>query len=212
MGALTYNAVVLAGGRSSRLGGVDKARLLYDGATLLQRTLAAVGGAAETVVVGPFTAAELPPEIRCAREDPPFAGPVAAIAAGLAALKTPAELTAVLACDMPHAGHVIEPLLAAAQRAGSDGVMARTPDGRLQPLAAFYRTAALTEAVQSAQASGAAEGMSVFRLIASLQVAPVDVTASATHDVDTWDDVHSLGVRPPVELTAAAEPRQHKEK
>jgi molybdopterin-guanine dinucleotide biosynthesis protein A len=51
--ALEFDAVILAGGRSSRLGGVPKQQLTYDGATLLQRALDAAGGAAAAVVVGP---------------------------------------------------------------------------------------------------------------------------------------------------------------
>ncbi|MGZ4663286.1 MAG: NTP transferase domain-containing protein, partial [Arthrobacter sp.] len=36
---MEFDAVILAGGRSSRLGGVPKARLNFDGATLLERSL-----------------------------------------------------------------------------------------------------------------------------------------------------------------------------
>ena len=36
---MEFDAVILAGGRSSRLGGVPKAGLVYDGATLLERSL-----------------------------------------------------------------------------------------------------------------------------------------------------------------------------
>ena len=43
---MLWDAVVLAGGRGSRLGGVDKATLELDGSTLLGRTLAALAGAA----------------------------------------------------------------------------------------------------------------------------------------------------------------------
>lgn len=78
--------MILAGGKSSRLGGVPKARLRYDGATLLQRAVAAVRGAGRVVVVGPDPGT-LPDGTLTAREDPPYAGPAAAIAAGLAALE-----------------------------------------------------------------------------------------------------------------------------
>jgi molybdopterin-guanine dinucleotide biosynthesis protein A len=44
--------VILAGGKSTRLGGVPKAQLRYDGATLLQRAVAAARGAGRAVVVG----------------------------------------------------------------------------------------------------------------------------------------------------------------
>ena len=82
------DALVLAGGRSSRLGSVAKAGLIYEAQTLLERTLDAVAAAGSIVVVGPDvrTTAERP--VLQAREDPPFGGPVAAIGAGMDALAT----------------------------------------------------------------------------------------------------------------------------
>ena len=38
---MEFDAIILAGGRSSRLGGVPKSGLIYDGATLLERSLQA---------------------------------------------------------------------------------------------------------------------------------------------------------------------------
>ncbi|MFD1214070.1 molybdenum cofactor guanylyltransferase, partial [Arthrobacter sp. GCM10027362] len=49
----SHDAVVLAGGRSSRLGGVPKALLEFEGRTLLRRTLDALSGARRIAVVGP---------------------------------------------------------------------------------------------------------------------------------------------------------------
>ena len=82
---MEFDAIILAGGRSSRLGGVPKSGLIYDGATLLERSLRAAGAARRTVVVGPDPGG-LPGGVLTCREEPPFAGPAAAIAAGLAAL------------------------------------------------------------------------------------------------------------------------------
>ena len=105
---MEFDAIILAGGRSSRLGGVPKSGLVYDGATLLERSLRAAGAAGRTVVVGPDPGG-LPGGVLTCREEPPFAGPAAAIAAGLAALAADhasrhaaaAPYTLVLACDMP---------------------------------------------------------------------------------------------------------------
>lgn len=206
----TFNAIVLAGGRSSRLGGVDKASLMFDGGTLLARTLAAVEAAAAVVVVGPAAAAQLPAGVMAAREDPPFSGPAAAIAAGLDRLVDhEADYTAVLACDMPYAGTAMQSLLAAAPSltrtqtedapttegpGHGDGVMARDFTGKLQPLAALYSTSALASAVRSHRGGSGVTGMSVFALVASLQVVPVPVAAQATRDVDTWDDARAFGI------------------
>ncbi|WP_043436145.1 NTP transferase domain-containing protein, partial [Arthrobacter sp. I3] len=78
---MEFDAIILAGGRSSRLGGVPKSGLIYDGATLLERSLRAAGAARRTVVVGPDPGG-LPGGVLTCREEPPFAGPAAAIAAG----------------------------------------------------------------------------------------------------------------------------------
>lgn len=206
--SVDFDAIILAGGRSSRLGGVDKASLMFDGGTLLARTLAAVEGAGAVVVVGPFSAAELPEGVRSAREDPPFSGPAAAIAAGVDELAgSAAEYTAVLACDMPYARTAMQYLLTAtaslartgkgAAASDADGVMAQDGMAKLQPLAALYKTAALTEAVRQRREGGGVTGMSVFRLVASLQVVPVTVAAPATRDVDTWDDARTFGIDGP---------------
>ncbi|MGO4494169.1 molybdenum cofactor guanylyltransferase, partial [Arthrobacter sp. 2YAF22_2] len=64
---MEYDAVILAGGRSSRLGGVPKAQLRVDGATLLERSLQAASGARRTVVVGPDPGG-LPPDVLGCRE------------------------------------------------------------------------------------------------------------------------------------------------
>jgi molybdopterin-guanine dinucleotide biosynthesis protein A len=190
-----FDAIILAGGRSSRLGGSPKSALKFDGATLLERSLAAAAEARHTVVVGPETAG-LPGGVLTSREDPPFAGPAAAIAAGLAALRgaDPADMVLVLACDMPRVGDAVRALLDALPGAGADGVMAASADGRRQPLAGFYSTAALELAVQDAAARNALVHGSVFALLASLDVQAVVVPTGSTDDVDTWDDAAALGV------------------
>ena len=200
---MEFDALILAGGRSSRLGGVPKSQLMYDGATLLALSLAACAGAGATVVVGPDPGA-LPPGVLTCREEPAFAGPAAAIAAGAAALdhsRGPlrAPMTLVLACDMPRAGQAVAVLRDALARGGQDageseGVMAVSPDGRKQPLAGFYGTAALKRAVDEMREGVGLTGASVFALLARLDVRAVTVPAGATDDVDTWDDATALGV------------------
>lgn len=195
--------MILAGGRSSRLGGVPKSQLVYDGATLLSRSLTASAGADAVVVVGPDPGT-LPAGVLTCREEPVFAGPAAAIAAGLAALDhhcgpRRAPLTLVLACDMPNAHQAVAALKVALSghdpaAETTEGVMAVSPDGRKQPLAAFYGTGALERAVDEMEQGGGLAGASVFALLARLDVRTVTVPAGATDDVDTWDDATALGV------------------
>jgi molybdopterin-guanine dinucleotide biosynthesis protein A len=226
-----FDTIILAGGRSSRLGGSPKSELRYDGGTLLERTITAASGARHIVVVGPVPEG-LPAGVHSCREDPPFAGPAAAIAAGLAELQSlhrsgPGEaaastgalpFTLVLACDMPHVDVAVpvlqEALLSGGcenpdgRARGSGGVMAVSPEGRRQPLAGFYRTAALRAAVDDAAARNELNHGSVFALLARLDLMAVTVPSGSTDDVDTWDDAAALGVDAGAnraEIRAAAE-------
>ncbi|MFB7936855.1 DUF6457 domain-containing protein [Streptomyces sp. NPDC056049] len=96
-----YDAVVLAGGAARRLGGVDKPGLRVGGRALLDRVLAACAGARLTVVVGDPRPTVRP--VRWTRERPAGTGPVAALAAGAAALGT----TAAGATDLHAPGEAV---------------------------------------------------------------------------------------------------------
>ncbi|MET3172647.1 UNVERIFIED_ORG: molybdopterin-guanine dinucleotide biosynthesis protein A [Arthrobacter sp. UYCu721] len=222
---LDFDAVILAGGRSSRLGGVPKQSLTYDGDSLLRRSAAAAGGARAAVVVGP-DAGDVPAGLLRCREEPPFGGPAAAIAAGLSALAAAdgnrPRLTLVLACDMPNVGQAVAALKAALGSGGPaaarpaagelaagghsagqpaglepDGMVAVSEDGRRQPLVGFYSTAALQRSVAELESTGRLINGSVRALLASLDVQLVAVPAGSTADVDTWDDAAALGVDGP---------------
>ena len=198
---MPFDAIVLAGGRSSRLDSAPKAEFTVDGVTLLDRTLAAVGGARRIVVVGPEPGRPLPDAVL-----------LAAIAAGLDALREglvspdgaaavdaePGDATLVLACDMPQvhlAVGALEKGLAA--HPDADGVIAVDSDGREQPLAACYRTRAIVEAVARRRAAGPLDGMRVFGLIDDLDLRPIVVPTGTTSDVDSWADAARLSALPP---------------
>lgn len=113
--------IVPAGGRARRFGS-DKTLAPLAGATLLGRAVGAcrAAGADPIVVVGPEQHA--PPGTLAAREEPPFGGPVAALAAGLARIDAaaPGLLVAVVAADMPFAETALPALIdACVSRAAS---------------------------------------------------------------------------------------------
>ena len=214
----------------SRLNGVPKSRLRFRDRTLLEQTLAAVSAPATVhptavrriVVVGDVADSSVSPDVLVTREEPPYSGPAAGIAAGLTALGSadpiPSDYTLVLGCDMPGIGAAVAPLLSALFTQAlftqalvtqaplkqapltqpGDGVIAVDGRNRLQPLAAAYRTARLTAAAEAKRAAGILEGLSVFQLIAGLALTDVVVPPGATDDVDTWADAERFGVaRPP---------------
>lgn len=188
---MIYDAVILTGGRSSRLGGQSKGSLRKDGATLLDRILAAAHGARRIVVVGDD---EVPSGVLRTREHPPFGGPAAAIAAGRALLRVePSDYTLVLACDVPDAAGAVDALLA--HPVGPHGSIAIDADDRDQYLLALYASEQLDAAISTASHANA----SVRSLVQMLELERVRVPIGSTDDVDTWDDAERLGIAPTVD-------------
>lgn len=190
------DVLVLAGGRGSRMGGQDKAALVVDGQTLLERLLAVdLGGG--VVVVGPTPLPPVDRPVLQTVEDPPGGGPVAGIAAGLAALtgcgsQGPAqpEWVAVVAVDQPGAAAALSHLRAAIVHAPAHAeVLGHTdPAGRRQWLLAIYRRAALERALGALEEiSGAA----VRQVVGGLAWHEVAAGAEHVGDLDTWDDVEA---------------------
>ncbi|SDI05578.1 Molybdopterin-guanine dinucleotide biosynthesis protein A [Arthrobacter subterraneus] len=186
-----FDAVVLSGGRSSRLGGVAKSSLQVDGRSLLARTCASLGAARRLVVVGASTP-DVPAGHEVIREDPPFGGPAAAVSAAVAHLRAdPAPWVLLLACDMPDISRAL-PALVAGAGAGGRSVLAHD-GGRDQPLAALYRWADLVAAVDQKEV----RNLSMRALLARVTWSPVEVPAGSTNDIDTWSDALQFGAEEP---------------
>lgn len=182
---MKWDAVIVAGGRGTRLGGVSKPDLSVGGVPLLDRTLAAATGARATVIVG----GPRREGVLWTVESPPGSGPAAAVAAGLAALADPAPWTVVLAVDTPRAPDAVAALLASLPPdagVGEDVDGAWIVDGgrHAQPLLAVYRTAVLAGRCADPQA-----GRSMRSLVANLRMREVGDADGLSRDVDTWDDV-----------------------
>ena len=191
-------AIILAGGRASRLGGAAKPLLDIDGRTLLDRAVAAVADCEPIVVVGPPS--PLQADVVWARETPSFGGPVAGIAAGLALIDT-AEVY-LLAADLPNAEAAVavlrqHPPLSPddkddtdtdtdTENENHDGLCLTDAEGRMQWLLGRYRTASLRGAVAALPASG--RGASMRALLADLALT-TRAAGDLARDVDTWDDL-----------------------
>jgi molybdopterin-guanine dinucleotide biosynthesis protein A len=151
-------ALLLAGGRASRLGGADKPGITIGGRSLVATvaSAAAGAGAGRIVIVGqarPDLAGEVAasgsaPIVEFTSEQPPGAGPVPALRAGLARIPEPWLL--LLAADLPFlsAGHLRE-LLAAAVRQATAGAMFADGQGRPQWLISCWRSAVVRSALDS---------------------------------------------------------------
>lgn len=146
-----YVALILAGGRATRLGGADKTALVVGGLTMLERVRAAVAAASDVVVVG--------------REQ--GGGPVAAIAAGLSrAAGTLGGTVVVLAADLPFVTPDVVRALQSRLAAEPGAAVALLVDGsgRDQYLCAAWRAVALRSALS---ALGPPDGRAVRDLVAA---------------------------------------------
>lgn len=185
VGLSSFSAVILAGGRASRLGGVDKSSIELGGRTLLARAIDAVLDAREVVVVGESVPTGRP--VRFTVEDPQYGGPVAALLTGRDALQHPTAWLAVLAVDMPRVDPLtFRRLLEACP--GHDGAALVGPDGRRQLL--MVLDVARLDAVRPDLE--AQHGMALHRLLAPLSLAPVPADGDEHRDVDTWSDLRDL--------------------
>ena len=137
---MNFSAVILAGGKSSRMGR-DKAWLEIDGQTLLARQiqLAREAGAVEVFISGRKDADYSEFGCRVLRDEL-AAGPLAGIDRALNAASSPMLL--VLAVDMPNVTAAFLKKLAA-DCTQSSGVIPFIK-GRIEPLVAFYPKASHT--------------------------------------------------------------------
>lgn len=203
------DAIILAGGTSSRMG-TDKLALQRSGRSLLDTVLTgarsqllALGADPRLVVVGPRPSTTSVP-IEHTREQPEGSGPVAALAAGVAHLAPTGadDLVVVLAGDAPAGPDAVPHIVARLERTDEDADPTPTPEaavlvdgtGRRQPLCAVYRMPALIRALDEL---GDPRGRGMHELLDHLAVAQVLDTVDAADDVDTPADAARLGFTTP---------------
>ncbi|MFQ5844419.1 MAG: molybdenum cofactor guanylyltransferase [Planctomycetota bacterium] len=95
---MTAAAIVLCGGRSRRMGR-DKGSLPFGPETLLRRTIRLVSEAVPEIRVVARAGQEIPGGLEVVRDPAEGLGPLAGLAAGLAAMR--AERAFVTSCDVP---------------------------------------------------------------------------------------------------------------
>ncbi|MBT0568313.1 molybdenum cofactor guanylyltransferase [Williamsia sp. CHRR-6] len=139
--------VVLAGGASRRMGS-DKAGLDWNGEPMLARIVGQLSGRCQPIAV--VAAASSPayrtlkgtggPEAHWVTDEQAGAGPLGALAAGLAdAAAAGHEIAFVCATDMPLISAMIVDELLVGLRAGDDAAIA-VDTHRVHPFAGVYRT------------------------------------------------------------------------
>jgi molybdopterin-guanine dinucleotide biosynthesis protein A len=194
--------IVLAGGRSARFGG-DKLAVDVGGQPLVHRAICAIAEVADevVVVVGPGALApalpgDLPVPVVIARDSVVDRGPLAGLAAGLAAASRPHAL--LVAGDQPwlHVG-VLGALLdelGGESRGAEPDVVALEDGNRLWPFPVALRVATVRPA---AEAGLEGPDLRLFTLFGRLRIARVpearwralDPAGDSLRDVDTPRDL-----------------------
>jgi molybdopterin-guanine dinucleotide biosynthesis protein A len=142
MNRAATTGIVLAGGKSTRLGR-DKASELLLGVSLLQRAVSALQTVVSKIVVVKAVGQQLPAveskiPLLVVEDAYPGTGPLGGIYTGLTAMTAEAGL--VVACDMP----LLQPDLLHGLRGfspGSDAVVPVSDDAQPEPLCAVYARA-----------------------------------------------------------------------
>lgn len=210
--------LVLAGGRSSRMG-VPKAALEWHGSTLLRRTCGVLGRAGlQPVVVVRAPGQELPPlpaDVDVVDDPREGFGPLQGMAVGLAALADRADVAFVCSTDLPFlhselVRRVLRPFDHPADGEALDVVLP-VARGYPQPLAAAYRTrlAPVVAALVAADRLRPAfvfEDATVLRLdddalLADAGLRAADPTLESLVNVNERADYDAARARPAPEVT-----------
>ena len=135
---MKLTGIILAGGRNSRMGGVDKAFLVVDDKRIIERTVKLLSGIFDELLI--VTNAPERYSISDVKLVPDLiagVGPLGGIHAGLSACGN--EAAFVCACDMPFlSAETISAQLAQYKRAKPDCLIARFGKW-LEPLHSIYR-------------------------------------------------------------------------
>ena len=185
--------IVLAGGRSARLGH-DKLAEVFGGRTLVEIVVECVASLVDEVVIvtagdRTMTAFEEMSSVRVVTDLFPGKGPLVGLYTGLKESRS--ELNLVVAADMPFlSARLLRYMLEAAD--GYDVVVPRIGD-KVEPLHAVY-TASCLPRIETMLAEGE---LSVYRLIPRLvaryvdedEVAAIDPERRSFFNINTEDDL-----------------------
>jgi molybdopterin-guanine dinucleotide biosynthesis protein A len=131
------SAVVLAGGRSARMG-EPKAALRFGSATLLERVVGELKSAFDDVVIVAAPSDDLPladSRVTIVRDEREYEGPVGALGRGLDAARC--EIAFACSCDLPMLSARVASEMVT--RLGEHDAVIAEVGGILQPLHAVYR-------------------------------------------------------------------------
>lgn len=206
------HAIVLTGGRSSRMGGRHKPGIVVDGHSVIDRTLSALWSAApaaQVIIAGSDAglSQHLLHKTTVVREHPPFSGPVAGVAAALDAIPSSASLLLLLGGDTPFLSASTITRLVAAITTGASVASCLDSTGHLQYLCSAWQYEVFRTQLNRI---GEPAGVPLRALFEGLNPELVACDPDELRDIDTPEDlaraVTTSDGRPvPEALLAAAE-------
>lgn len=176
MQRMTAGAIVLCGGKSTRMG-TPKALLPFGDETMLQRVVRILRDVVSPIVAVAAvnqTLPDLPADVIVTRDEHEGRGPLEGLRAGLKALPTDVEAAYVTSCDVP----LLEPafvrqMLGLAQ--GHDIAVVEI-DGFAHPLSAVYRRTVLPY-VEELLATNRLRPAFLFEAVRTRRIRPEQMTA-----------------------------------
>jgi molybdenum cofactor guanylyltransferase len=137
--------IVVCGGKSTRMG-TDKASLIFDGRSMLDRVTSMLARLFDTIVVVAAPDQTLPPlsiDVIDARDQTSGRGPLEGIRAGLSALPNECTAAYVSSCDVPLLQEEFVRFMV--QQLENCEIVVPETDGFKHPLAAMYRTSVVPQ-------------------------------------------------------------------
>ena len=135
-------AIILAGGRGSRMNGADKARLIVNRRSLLDRQVETMGRwfAEVMIVAGPHRCYKYN-GVKRVFDERPDCGPLMGLYSGLHASSY--DLNFVAACDMPYISDRLIEMLMHNAIDGTDDIVVPLVNGFYEPLLSVYHKSVL---------------------------------------------------------------------
>ena len=191
---MSCSALILAGGRGSRMGYREKALIDFKGRPLIETIIERLEKVADSIIISvrdrkqeELLGSFLGGAYRFAYDDYMNRGPLSGILSGLRACDD--EYCFVAACDMPFINEDVVRLLFTGCR-DYDAAIPRWEDGFLEPLHAVYRCAPMIRETTKAIEQGETIILApVFRM--NVNYVPVDEIRKLDPDLRTFININT---------------------
>lgn len=187
----TVHAIILTGGRSSRMAGQHKPAIVLAGRSIIDRTIDTLWSGLPTAnVVIAGTDGGLSPRLRerveVVREDPPFSGPLAGVAAAMDAIAVSDGVVLLLGGDLPFLSSETMTKLVTAAGCGAEVASCVDGTGQLQYLCAAWPQTVLRAQIERVADPNGLPLRAVFRGLTPQLIA---CDPAELRDVDTPEDL-----------------------